>query len=1424
MRKLNLRFTAALLAVGLFLGAGIHFLHGYQIRRNAHMFLREAERAKQEGKKEDAVRHYGRYLEFAPNDPTVVADLGLLLADLAEAQPRARRPAYETLENALRLDPSRVELRRRLVAIAVDIGRYTDAHEHLVTHLLPRSPKDPELLLFLARCQEAMGQYPLSAKSYQEVIDLAPARLEASLRFADLLRRRLDKPKEADAVLEKMVAANANSCEAHVGYGRHLRATMARDDTARLKRAAAEAAAALKLAPDNADAIYLAAQCALDQKEYDQARGHAKRLVKLHPKFAPIYSLLADVEVRTHHRSEAIAQLQEGIKAVPNDPDLAFLLGNLLLDDGKVDRAKEMVGRLREAKYPEPLIAYVSARIEYVQEAWLRASQTFERIRPDLTAWPDVVKYVDFWLGGCYRQLGSADQQLAAYRRAVSVDPFWIPARVGVASALLSMRRIEEAQEEYREVARLSGNPAAGIVDLAQLEILRNLWASRAERNWAEAERLLGLAEKALPDNPRIPVLRAEILVAENRAPEAEKLLQGARTRNPREITFHLALASLAERDRNWDRAEKCLDEAQKACGDSPPLRLARAQYLVQRFGKESAERIRKLAEGTEKLTKEQRTDLWRGLAAASLQVEDFDHTRRLCLQVSEVEPHNLQIRLLLFDLALRAEDDSGLEKVLGQIHEIEGDGPYWHYGSALHLSLQAKADQKRLDLAQEHLVKCRTLRPGWSRVPFLAAELSLRQGNEDLAIDHYLRAIDLGERSPRLIRRVVQLLAERQRFLEADRILRRLEEQQSPFSSDLSRMASEVSLRLDDFDRALELAKQAAKDSKEYRDHVWLGQVWGILGQRARAEKRTAQATQMWSEAEREFRQAVELANHATDAWVALIQFLARTDQKAKAEQAIAQAQGKIPAKHAPLALAQCYEAMDNRDMAEKKYLEAVAAAPADARILRQLVEFYLRTGKSRDAETHLNKIASGQIKANETDMVWARRALALILAGRGTYDNLRRGLELVEENLRTPNAAVHDLRAKALLLSSHPERREREKAAEILEGVLREPRASSADDRFVLAKLYMAQGGAKWSQATRHFRTLLASAAKQPVYLGTYVAALLGHKEIDEAEGYVKSLEKIAPGQLSTVTLQAQIQCERGQYEQAITLLKAYLEKPGIPGEERTMRIGLIAATLEDLGRRLTKPEQKSAAGRFAEEAEKLYRQYVEKRPEQRLLLAGYLARHNRMDEAITLAEQAWPNSRPELIATAMLSLLAGGSAASAQDGRAEKILRAATDKYQRPISFLILLADYYSIHGRFEEAEAIYREVLLKSPNHILALNNLAVLLALQHKKLEEAEQLVDRAIELTGPAVNSLDSRALVYLVRGKANEAFADIEVVIADSPVAMAYFRRAQILVELGRREEARRSLATAQEKGLKAEFLHPLERPAYEKLCKAIL
>jgi tetratricopeptide (TPR) repeat protein len=1437
MRRINFRFAALLLAIGGVLAAVGYPLHAFQVTRNARMFLREAEHAQKESKDGEAVRYFLRYLELVPDDVDGLSKVGLLLAKMADSNPAAAESAYEFLEKALRLTPGQEDpkqLRRHLVSVAVKLGRYSDAEEHLVKHLLVSSPEDPELLLLSSQVQEGLGRYAQAAATLESVLRIAPSRLEVYARLAALLRRRLERPRDADAIIEKLLAENADACRAHVSAGEYFRETARGEERSRIQRAREQATIALRISPDDAAAIDLAVRCAVDVKDYSQARQLATRALKHNPRFGDMYILLANVEVEEQHRGAALTCLQQAVAANPHDLNVALALAAFLLDEKKADDAAKAVDQLKALHCPDRLVAFLRARILFARGQWLSASHAFEEARSELVDLPDWLKRVDFWQGQCYQQLGDADQQLTAYRRAITADPFWGPARAGAASALLSTGRIDEAIAEYQELVRLGDAPENSILDLVKLEILRNLRLERAGRNWTEAEQLLATAEKAFPENVQLPVLRAEMLLAQDHAEGAEQVIAQARNKTPKEKTFRLALATLASRQRKWDTAEKLLEETEKDLGDSVDLRLARAQYWLERYGKQAMDRLVTLLEREDRVLKADLPRLWRGLAGAFLQLDVYVRARRLCYRVSEAEPTDLPIRLVLFDLAWRADDPSGLDQAVKEIYNIEGSGPFWHYGSALKLVIGIKANKKQgasyLAEAQKHLIEARTLRPAWSRVPLLSAIASEAQDDADRAIEDYLKAIDLGDRSPWSVRRVVQLLSDQRRYIEADRVLRQLEDRQSPFSADLNRLAAEVSLQLDEFDRALEKARQAARNSDRYQDHMWLGLVLDILGQRARSGKRTVESDALWAEAEKELRQAVQEAKNAPDAWVALIQFFGRTNQKTKAEKTILEAESVIAAKLAPLAIGQCYEAINSPEQAEKKYLAALTAAPDDPAVVRCLAEFYVKQGKSQQAQAQLRRIAAGRLKTSEADLLWGRRALAVILGGQGTYDALQQGIDLIDQNLATSGAAVQDERVKAILLSGHPSRRQRQKSIEILESIVRDKRVFTAEDRFVLAKLYLAQGPNHWAQAAHHFRTLLSTdqnqpqyIANQPQYISAYVSALLDHKETAEAELWLQRLDQCAADHFATRVLRAQALCQRGQYDRALDLLMEFLDQAGSPTNGRQQRLGLLATALEQVGRQLPKSAPETVTEKFFAAAEKLYREIAAKDPDHQLVLAAYLARRKRVEEALPIAEKAWEGGTPSTIAGAMTALLSSASANPAQCTRCEKILLAAADKHGRPADLLFVLADYYSIENRAAEAEAAYREVLKKAPNLVVAMNNLACLLALRGKELDEAQRLIDKAISLSGPTAGLLDSRALVLLARGRPAAALQDIELVLDESPSPLAYFHEAQALQSLAKRPAALAALKAAQSRGLTANAVHPLERQAYETLCEVL-
>lgn len=1421
MRVLNVRLLAILLACLTVFSSAVYFLHGFQVRQNAHVFLQQAEHAEQraeEAEQQDdqkaaqlerinTIRNLGWYVKLVPNDVDALQKLGMMLSKLEHYS-----QALSVLEGVLRQDPKRSDVRREVVNIAITMLRFHDAQVHLEEYLLEENPNDAELLELLGRCQAAMRENANALRSFDKAIEQDPNRVDVYPRLAGVLRSRLNRDNDADQVMKQMIQANPESYRAHLLMGQYLRSTDKTDE------AMEHAMKALEIDPDDRDALWLTARCAMGQEDYEQARKYARHGIELFPEHVPMYTTLADIELRTNQRDKAIYALQEGLNATDDHPQLLWSMANLLIDARRIEKADEITGKLQDFNYPDALVGYLKARIDFIQSRWLTASQGFERVRPGLTAWPDLVKQADFWLGKCYGALGNTDQQIAAYRRSVDADQFFAPARAGIAEALLRAGRVTDAMVEYRQLMRMGKAADGGALPWARMLIIRNLRMESSKRNWEQVETALDEAERITPDSYQIPILRAEVLIAQDRIKDAETLITDARDKKPEEVEFWTVLASLAERQEDWLRAEQILSEAEKRLGNRIELRIARARYLARHHGKETVEQLHALAENTEKFSDTEHVRLWKGLLGAALQVNDVEQIKKLCRKVSEAEPNNVQIQFLLFELALRAEDEQAMDETLKSIQEIE-QGPLWLFGQAVRLSLQANKnnDKKLLDKALKLLRQARELRPSWSRIPLLAAGIYDQQGNHSKALESYLAAINMGERNPGAVRRAIQLLYREQRFLEARRLLNQFED----IPPELLGMARDVDLRLGNFQEALDSARKAATDSDDYRNYIWLGQILSLMGQQTKAGGRTEESAKMFEEAEKALRRATELNGEIASTWVALIQFLSSTDRQQEAEKAIDLAQTKISKDRFAVAMAQCYEAMGKLDLAKEKYEAALKADPTSLPVVRTVADFYLRAGQSESAEGQLNRIIAGIVPAKPTDILWARRRLALLLASQGGYQNRQKAIDLVRENLKVAGTSLLDHRVLANLLAQNPTYAQRKEAIKIFEGLLKAQRTPTPEDQFILAQLYLAENS--WVKASDMMLQLLASRGNEPRYVTAYVRALLTRDDFGGTELWLSRLERIVPNIFQTVSLRAELLFQRKQYNETIDVLRSFIENPDAQPSDEAVRMRLAAARLEEFAGRLTGPKQVTFSTRFSTEAERLHRKYVVDRPDEKLRLAAFLGRNGQVDEATGIIEDNWENGNPLALAQSCVALMKDTSASQAQHQRVEKVVQNAMDKFDRHNALLLMMADVRTTQKRYTDAEKFYREIIKANKRDAVAMNNLAVLLGLRKTKLGEALKLINRAMAIAGPVGPMLDSRATVYMARAEPEKAIADLDRAIAEAATPVRLFHLAQAHQQAGRKQDAVEAMKKADSLGLKPKQLQPLELPIYDKLKKLL-
>ena len=536
--------------------------------------------------------------------------------------------------------------------------------------------------------------------------------------------------------------------------------------------------------------------------------------------------------------------------------------------------------------------------------------------------------------------------------------------------------------------------------------------------------------------------------------------------------------------------------------------------------------------------------------------------------------------------------------------------------------------------------------------------------------------------------------------------------------------------------------------------------------------------------------------ADKTPESWVALVQFLVRTKQKEKALAVVEEAGRTLARPTASLALGQCCELTEQFDRAGAYFEEAARQNPAAVDVIRNVAGYFVRRRQLARAEPYLSWLLQPALKPTRADQVWARCFLAIRRAYLGDFQQFQATRYLLEQNTNRGGGTSEDRHTLAWLLAAHPHTRP--EALEILED-LRASQPLRPEEELALGQLY--EDLHLWPKAKLIYSSLARAALDAPhadlSRVAHYVAALIRHQQLAEAENWSQALERRATG---TFALEARVRLRRaqGRDAEALSLLRKYEQQPGAD-------LRASARLLEEIGQ--------TAA------AEDTYRKLAGQATyrEGELLLAEFLARQGRVDEAIDLCAKGKTVSVDLATSVAVTAVQESPSPSVAQCKRVESLLQEAVQKFPSP-AFVSRLAALRIVQGDYAVAEALYRQVLMRDPQDVTTLNNLAFLLGLNSNKAAEGLRLINRAIDLAGKAPELLDTRAIIYHKLGAMENALEDLNAAIQDAESATLLFHRAQVQMATDKGAAAA-SLKRARELKLTRASLHPLERPAYDEL-----
>lgn len=413
----------------------------------------------------------------------------------------------------------------------------------------------PDLLLLMGIIAGRMGDLDAAVRFVSRSLDLHEASAEAHFYLATVLRAK----KEIDAAIRhtrRGLQLNPRSAEGYNKLGALLRM---QDDNDRAEQAFS---AAIELDPANALATYNLGYLLQQRLDLSGAETLFTRTLQLKPDLADAHSQLGAVLYQQ-------GRLQEAVKAL----DTAIGLNNRLAEAHTIKGlALDMLGYpsnaehcLREAVNVQP--DNLKARL-MLANTWLNRSRLVESVdeyRRILEYEPGHILALVALAHACLYQ-GDDDASLRYAGKAMELDPEGIEARAGAASIYDRLGRFDEAYQCLLPLIE----KGITTVSVAQLfaSICRHV--SQCDRAIEEIENLLA-NQKLIPDEKR---------------------------------QLYFAVARLYDRQRDYERAFHCYDEANrlKFWPFSPEKHRKKIDSLIEVYNRNFLEEAPRFRESSEKM------------------------------------------------------------------------------------------------------------------------------------------------------------------------------------------------------------------------------------------------------------------------------------------------------------------------------------------------------------------------------------------------------------------------------------------------------------------------------------------------------------------------------------------------------------------------------------------------------------------------------------------------------------------------------------------------------------------------------------------------------------------------------------------------------------------------------------------------------
>jgi predicted Zn-dependent protease len=1465
-RRLNVRLALISLAVLAVAAPSAYFWRSNRLANMADAWLARADELVEQNQPRVATVYLRRYLHLHPDDTAVHIRTAQLLDQSAKSD-NERQAAVAQHYLALGLAPERNDLRRRLVELLFQTSQFAAAeleankfNAELIKAGAKADPGAQRVLALAALRKSKAGDGTARRQAFEQIKQILvekPGDIELAAALANLYRTfwadlgliAKDAAQEADAVMERMIAANAADARAFLNrflYRRQFNLSGSHQDLER----------AVMLGPKDAITQLIAGEYFLDSanshRDLQRARECFQRAITVAPNSEQAYLGLGRTHEAAGDLTLAIGVWTDGLKhSNEHSVDLNSSLVTAYATNRQLPEAQQALARLRRGVDSARLavsaagrlalrnqVTRLEAQLHLARGEWARAIPLLRQVLDSSSSGAGVsiaeneIERARTLLAQVYMQtecwdLAAAEcDQLAQaaqsdWRRQFDAGEAW--RRAG---------QFDRAIECYERAASLKGAPASLWIGIAQTHLdQQSLRPDPKLRDWQAFRRAF---EQARKDNAGAWPLRliaaqwqASQVDTEAGRVKAVELLKAGEKPHGDQPEYWARLVTAYEGLKQPADADRALARFTELDRRSIASKLLRVELLALRKQFDEAEKH--LALAIANAPEGSRPRLLHRQMKLAFESRRTDVGRQRITELVRLEPTNIRLLRQAADLAIDASDFAEVERLSAALEAVEGaTGPMFLFVRARKQLLES-ARAKTEPPAEVDRIVAQLLagRPNWAPAVSLAAHLAERRGNVKLATSHYEKAIELGDRRLATYERLMLLLFGQNRLAEAQTYLDGMG--RAALSSErLESIAMMVAARQDQRERALQLAQESVKQHpQDAMRRLWLGQMFQLSDRR--------------NEAHQALREAVQLAPTDARTYNAIFSYYRRIGDLTAAETTLKELgeKAKLEPHQRAFALGQGYELIGKRKEAEDFYRQANKLSPKDTNAAVRLAALVA----ARDID-EAKSILQEVIKLDSTAHA-ARRALAVLLASRGGDSAFAEAQELLKSSSGDEAGSAENDRLRAVLLVNQGRTRKERlnsyaQAREAIESVMDRTKNAEPADRLILAGLF--EGEAKWLEdpeklhlAREQFRPLVEAAEPAEANLRLYADFLLRHAggKLLSASRQKEDLKQVflADAERQIQRLEARERRDKRFPTSQTLLMRARWLVLNNRAEEIPPTLNPAAeARLASLGKDdarlqfMLEVGQVFSAVELEPQAETWYRKALAASPRSYVALAQCLARQGKLPEAVALCQEAAKadaNPQPAIVAANLLTAHGAGKKDSRQ---IEPLLTDAVSRHPTNAELLFAVAILRTVQDRTDDAIGLFERLVAAAPKHALGLNNLATLLAEQPGRQGEALKHIDQAIELVGRQGALLDTKGTVLLLEGKVAEAIVCLEEAVESVAADPRYsFHLAAAYQRIGRTADAKVAFQRALENGLDKQVLTSGDRQFRTQLEKIL-